>query len=196
MNAYELIKNANKISVTVNNQMHDRTRGEMVIRVQESKDQPVMLNPTLRVEVRTDTRQVEIETEEERVNVPLSQFWQSMESLAVLNRVRKGTRARLDALKTQMQTVDALYREELTEQLKKKVEKVGGEWDLPSEWDEDMIPIGDPAIVVRPTTIYVSNGRLFVNCEDDMEDTYQPLVGTLDSVAIEKLMELMERPIE
>lgn len=195
MNAYELIKNASKVSVTAN-QMYDKTRGEVVIRVQESKDQPVMLNPTLRVEVKADSRQVEIETEDERVNVPLSQFWQSMTSLAVLNRVRKGTQARLDALKTQMQTVDALYREELTEQLKKKVEDVGGEWNLPSEWEEDMIPIGDPVIVVRPTTLYVSNGRLFVNCEDDMEETYQPLVETLDSVAIEKLMELMERPIE
>lgn len=197
-NAYELIRDANKVAASASS-MYDQTRAGVTIKVQETKDQPLGISPTLYIEVKADTRQVMIETDDDKVNIPLAEFWQIMQDLVVLKRVQKGSKQSLDNAKQSIETYEALHCEALEANARKLVKKFGGEWDLPSIVGQDEITFGLPEIKALPKTIYIDgNDRLNVACEDENGNRYTPQVKYpyLRTLALLKLIELLERPID
>ena len=196
--AYEMFRDAYRVLPSAEEDLA-KSRSSIQIMVVEHQRQPIMLAPMLKLTVDGQSKTATIEGDEGRVEMPLSELWSLLQSQVVLKRVQAGSETAVKSSKESYETSARLYGDELVSGITKSLLDKGGEWDLPSVCGEDTIVLGDPAITVRPKTLYAdSQNRLHVVCEDECGEEYTELVKypNISIEDIKKLSALLERPLD
>lgn len=168
--------------------------GVLRLIVPENVRQEASLAPTLKIIADGDKRMVRVETDDFVATIPAAVFWDAMTQLAKYyskGDVRQAVEARYEDA-----TND--YTIQLTDTLTKRLlnEYKDGEMNLNSQFGEDEILLGQPAVSCRPATLYVSGGALYVLGEDMDGNEYPEPVKSLSPADIKKLTDIFERPLD
>lgn len=160
----------------------------------ENRQRVMSLVPTVKLIVDGDNRTARIETDDYTATIPVSVLWDELTRLArdfSKGDVNKAVQSRYEAA-----TKD--YTELLADRLAKTLlgEYKDGEMNLNSQFGEDEIIIGAPAVSCRPASLYVSGGILYVVGEDMDGNEYPQAVKALSPADIEKLIKIYERPLD
>ena len=193
---YKMLRDANHVQCGFTQNHNNAT---LVLRVEEYKKQPNDLQPRLLLSVDGDAKTATIYTDERRTTLPLSQLWETLDNLSKRQTAKSGTAKAVAITKQEMDVATERYCEQVIESMTSKLETLGGEWDLPSNFQSDEILVGDPRLALLPQTLYLDNNkRLHVVCIDEDNVTYTELVSyhTLSVNDIQKLNSLLDKPIE
>lgn len=193
---YKTLRDAIKVTTNMSQMQNMAT---ILIHVQETPNQPKDLQTRLSLSVDGDDKTAIIYTDERRAILPLSQLWETLDNLSKRQTAKSGTAKAVAITKQEMDNATERYCEQVIENMTAKLETLGGEWDLPSNFQSDEILVGDPRIVLLPQTLYLDhNKRLHIVCIDEDNVTYTELVSyhTLSVNDIQKLNYLLDKPIE
>lgn len=107
----------------------------------------------------------------------------------VLNRVRGTEKDYLDSCKAYAETIIKVIRD--------KVEELGGEWNLPTLWNQDEMDVGN-AWGGLPKTIYLdTEGKPRLVLDVEGEEHEEPLTpATINVSDLKRLKEMLDRPID
>lgn len=168
--------------------------GVLRLIVPENARQEASLAPTLKVIADGDKRMVRIETDDYTATIPTAVFWDAMTQLAKYY----GTGDVRQAVEARYKDAVSDYTAQLTDTLTQRLldEYKDGEMNLNSQFGEDEILIGQPAVSCRPATLYVSGGVLYVVGEDIDGNEYPEPVKALAPADIKKLTAIFERPLD
>lgn len=197
-NIYEKLRDARNVDVAMRQNMYG-AKATIITRIQEHYNQPKDFQSKLELTIDGKNRTATIETDDERAEIPLGRLWEVLTNLAKGKTARCGTAKAVAITKQEMDSATERYCEQVIQKMTNHLNTLGGEWDLPCNDDTDKIPLGDPAVIVVPKTLFLdSNVRLHVVCLDADGYEYTSLVkyGFMGVNEIMKLSEMLERPIE
>lgn len=168
--------------------------GVLRLIVPENARQEASLAPTLKIIADGNIRMVRVETDDYAATIPAAVFWDAMTQFAKYH----GTSDIRQAVEARYNDAVSDYTTLLTDTLTKRLldEYKDGEMNLNSQFGEDEIPLGQPAVSCRPAILYVSGGVLYVVGEDIDGNEYPEPVKALAPADIKKLIKIYERPLD
>ena len=148
--------------------------------------------PELTLSINTLADRVEVKGEDFYKEMTVEQFYEDLKTLYVLNRVRETPKATLEK-------ASETYANEVVDIMRQSLKEKGGEWNLPSMWNEDEITVGEPPTTALPKTLYLdSQDNVMVSCETVEMGECDEMVKypTLSVGDIDRLADILERPID